>query len=231
MEDNQILDLQMRSGGQVSEDTCGPRKKIRGDSPAGPSQGARPALTLAAGLVVAMMMCVCFVDRPVASYFWRHQEFRPMFQICAAPSLLTGPGAEVFLAYAAVQRLRGAHRVSRIWLAMSVARLTGTVIKNDLQFLFGRPWPETWLRLGTYHFHPFVDNASYGGFPSGHTTFIAAPMCVLWVMIPRLRLVWGGITGLVMLGLVGADYHFVGDVLAGLLTGMVCAWASLFILL
>ena len=31
----------------------------------------------------------------------------------------------------------------------------------------------------------------------------------------------------VMLGLVGADYHFIADVLGGLLTGMACAWGSL----
>ena len=37
----------------------------------------------------------------------------------------------------------------------------------------------------------------------------------------------GSLRGRLMVGLVGADYHFVADVLGGLLTGMVCAWGSL----
>ena len=182
-----------------------------------------------AALVFIVIFCVLFVDRPVAFYFSRHRELLPLFQLFAAPSLLTGPAAGLFLVYATGQWLRGAGRVNQIWLAMSVARLAGAVTKNALQYLFGRPWPETWLQSGAYQFHPFTDNAFYGSMPSGHTTFIAAPICVLWVLVPQLRWVWAGLTGLVMLGLVGGNYHFVADVVAGLLTGMICAWGSLMV--
>ncbi len=178
-------------------------------------------------LALATVVCVLFVDRPVAGYFNAHRYWRPLFQLSAVPSLLALPGAGLFLAYAIVQRLRQASEVSRLGLITSVATLAGTAAKDELKWLFGRPWPGTWLKYGIYRFHPLDGGLLFGSFPSGHTSYISAPLCVLWVLAPRFRLVWGGLIALVMLGLVGANYHFVGDVLAGLLTGMTCAWGSL----
>lgn len=178
-------------------------------------------------LTLATLFCVGFVDRPVALYFHAHQSFRLIFQACASPSLLALPAAAACLLYAIAQRLRGGEPVNRLWLVMSIATLAGTAAKDELKWLFGRPWPSTWLDDGTYGFHPFINSILFGSFPSGHTSYISAPLCVLWVMMPRFRWLWGGVIGLVMFGLVAADYHFVGDVLAGLLTGMGCAWGSL----
>lgn len=178
-------------------------------------------------LTLATLFCVGFVDRPVALYFHAHQSFRLVFQACASPSLLALPAAGACLLYAIMQRLRGGEPVNRLWLVMSIATLAGTAAKDELKWIFGRPWPSTWLDDGTYGFHPFINSILFGGFPSGHTSYISAPLCVLWVMAPRFRWLWGGVIGLVMFGLVAANYHFVGDVLAGLLTGMGCAWGSL----
>ncbi len=110
---------------------------------------------------------------------------------------------------------------------MSVATVVGTAAKDELKWLFGRAWPWAWLQQGVYGFRPLTDSIYYGGFPSGHTAYISAPLCVLWVLAPRFRVVWGGVILLVMVGLVGADYHYVGDVLAGLLTGVLSAWGTL----
>jgi membrane-associated phospholipid phosphatase len=174
-----------------------------------------------------LVACMLFVDRPVALYFNEHRALRHVFQAAAVPSLLALPLAALFLLHRLVQKLRGVGAVNRLYLAASVATLAGTAAKDELKWLFGRPWPDTWLYDGIYSFHPLVTSNLYGGFPSGHTSYIAAPLCVLWAKVPRYRWLWGGLIGLVMVGLVGADYHFVSDVLGGLLTGMVCAWGSL----
>ena len=181
-------------------------------------------MAMLAGVTV---LCVLFVDRPVAAYFNAYRGLRPLFQAMAAPSLLALPGAGVVLAYALAQRLRRAGGINPAWLTASVATLAGAAAKDELKWIFGRPWPEAWLKYGLYRFHPFTDSVFFGGFPSGHTAYAAAPLCVFWVLAPRFRLLWGGLIAVVMLGLVGADYHFAGDVLAGLLTGMACAWGSL----
>jgi membrane-associated phospholipid phosphatase len=184
-------------------------------------------LIFTAALVVMVVPCILFADRPVAMYVYEHQALRPLFQAAAVPSLFALPLAALFLLHELVQRLRGNGTVNRLYLAASVATLAGTAAKDELKWLFGRPWPDTWLREGIYNFHPLATSNLYGGFPSGHTSYIAAPLCVLWAKVPRYRWLWGGLIGLVMVGLVGADYHFVADVLGGLLTGMVCAWGSL----
>jgi membrane-associated phospholipid phosphatase len=47
---------------------------------------------------------------------------------------------------------------------------------------------------------------------------------------PKWRVLWAGVVLMVMTGLVGANYHYLGDVLAGLMTGLVCAWGTLVLL-
>ncbi len=183
--------------------------------------------TLALALAVTVVPCMLFVDRPVAVYFAEHQALRHVFQACAVPSLFTLPLAGLFLLYTVARKLRGARAVNPLYLAASVATLSATAAKDELKWLIGRPWPTTWFHEGIYSFHPLATGMLYGAFPSGHTSYIAAPLCVLWVKVPRYRWLWGGLIGLVMLGLVGAGYHFVADVLGGLLTGMACAWGSL----
>jgi len=173
------------------------------------------------------VFCIAFVDRPVALFVDGHRAWRWGFRFCAAPSLLALPVAGWCLAVAAWRRLRALGGIGQVWLVTSVATLAGTAAKDELKWMFGRPWPESWLKYGAYAFQPLSNGILYGSFPSGHTTYIAAPMCVLWVLAPRYRVVWAGITAMVMVGLVGAGYHFVGDVLAGLLTGMGCAWGTL----
>jgi membrane-associated phospholipid phosphatase len=52
---------------------------------------------------------------------------------------------------------------------------------------------------------------------------MAAFMAVLWLRVPRLRWLWTTLVSLVALGLFGADYHFVGDIIAGAYLGVACA--------
>ncbi|HQT46397.1 MAG TPA: phosphatase PAP2 family protein [Acidocella sp.] len=172
-------------------------------------------------------LCVGWVDQPVALFFAAHDGARAVFQACAAPSLLALPWAGCVLVYAVWRQWRGLPPVALGWLAVCAATIAATAAKDELKWIFGRPWPETWLKYGAYNFHPLTTSLAYGAFPSGHTSYISAPLCVLWVIAPRWRLAYAAVIFLVMFGLVGANYHFVGDVLGGLLTGMLCAWGSL----
>lgn len=189
-----------------------------------PGAAAVRAAIFATALALGAGLCVLFADQPVALYFAQHTQGRAWFEAAAVPSLLALPGAALVLG---VALLRGLPNVGRVWLVMSLATLAATAAKDELKWIFGRPWPQSWLQYGVYGFHPLNDSALYGGFPSGHTAYISAPLCVLWVMKPRWRGVYAAVMAAVMVGLVGADYHFVGDVVAGLLTGMLCAWGTM----
>ncbi len=172
------------------------------------------------------LVCLAFVDQPVALAVAPLAPYRLIFQACAAPSLLPLPVSLLYLAYAVLQRTSQAPKAQPLFMAMSLATLAATAAKDELKWMFGRSWPEFWLHDGIYGFRPFTDSYYYGSFPSGHLSYIAAPLGVLWALKPGLRLACAGVISLVMFGLVAADYHYVADVTSGLLTGTICAWGT-----
>jgi len=177
--------------------------------------------------------CYFFVDRPVARFVAgavdTHLLLLRVCQAMAAPSLIALPFGLLYLCGLAVK----AGQTRRPWPAqdllmrVSVAILAATAAKDLLKWAFGRPWPDTFLHYGAYGFHPFDNSLLYGGFPSGHTAYIAAPLLV----IADERPVWAwpcyAVIGMVMVGLVGGGYHFPGDTVAGLLTGYLAAKGTL----
>jgi membrane-associated phospholipid phosphatase len=199
------------------------------------SDSTKTDLALAAVLpallcVVLVAACYAWVDRPVALFVYTHHHYRWLFQLLSAPSLLPLPFAAIVLGLAVWRRLNFLPAPSRRDLALSLATLAATAAKDELKWIFGRPWPDTWIKYGIYAFHPFDTFWLYGGFPSGHTAYITAPMVVLWRFEPRHRAISAGIVMAVMIGLVGADYHFVSDVIAGFCTGLAAGAGTLVLL-
>jgi len=106
--------------------------------------------------------------------------------------------------------------------AASVSILITAALVYDLKLGFGRYWPETWvndnpslIRDGAYGFHPFHSGAAFGSFPSGHTARTLAVTSVVWIAYPRWRWLSGLVSAAVPIGLVGMNYHFVGDTIGG----------------
>ncbi len=71
-----------------------------------------------------------------------------------------------------------------------------------------------------FGFFPFHCGLGWGSFPSGHTTVIMTTATILWLVRPELRMVWGALVAIVVLGLIGANYHFVSDIVGGLYLGL-----------
>jgi membrane-associated phospholipid phosphatase len=122
-------------------------------------------------------------------------------------------------------------------IACCLAALVAFAIKDQLKFAFGRLWPETWVNgnpswigNGAYGFNPFHGGTGWSSFPSGHMTDITAPMAVLWHRFARWRLMAALPILLVAVGLYGADYHFIGDMIAGVYLGAASAAGILVIL-
>jgi membrane-associated phospholipid phosphatase len=180
---------------------------------------------LAGGAII--LFCIGFIDRPVETYVAAHKHYQLFYQALASPSLLPLPFAIIYLSAFAISAPFAwpPGPRARALIALCFAILGATTAKDELKWVFGRPWPGSWLKYGTYAFHPFTNSFLYGGFPSGHTAYISAPMCLLCWLAPQYRIIWIGIMAAVMIGLVGAGYHFVGDVIAGFLTGLAAAGA------
>jgi membrane-associated phospholipid phosphatase len=182
----------------------------------------------AASCVLLVSVSMLFLDRPWSTWANAHlHDIRGFvwltWLVDPVPPLIAIGLAGTGVAALAGQR---SARWSRVVLACCLAAAVSIVLKDQLKYAFGRTWPETWIgnnpswiQNGIFGFQPFHGGPGWASFPSGHTTVIAAPMAVLWQMLPRWRWLWGALVALVAIGLLGADYHWPSDVIAGAYLG------------
>lgn len=182
--------------------------------------------------VLATMACIAFVDRDAARF--AHDTFHGGSAFVALTHLVDPilPLASVGLIVGGAAVLLGWRpgRHARMLLCACAAVLIAVAIKDQAKYAFGRLWPETWVNdnpswigTGAYGFFPLHGGTGWGSFPSGHMAVVTAPMAVLALGLPRWRWLFALPVVLVAVGLYGADYHFVGDMVAGALLGTVCA--------
>src|SRR5262249_31365233 len=131
----------------------------------------------------------------------------------------------VFAGYTILMRQPLGRFLSTILLS-GVSFCVAAQIKDQLKFAFGRTWPETWvnnnpslIRDGVSGFNFFHGGLGYASFPSGHMTASCAVLSVLWVCYPRWRPLYCLIGAAVAAGLIGANYHYLSDVIAGAFLG------------
>ena len=97
------------------------------------------------------------------------------------------------------------------------------IVKTLLKFVFGRTNPRSWL-IHNQHlaFHWF--NSSSSSFPSGHMlVFVAFGAAVLFYY-PKYRRVVLILLFLLGIALIGTDYHFLSDVIAGAYFGIITTY-------
>ena len=186
--------------------------------------------------VILVGLAILFADRPIAT--WSHDVLqRPALAVfittLAKFTLFCGAAALVLVA-SLVWRLAG-RPITPAWqttMQACLAILISAIAIIFLKYAFGRLWPETWvpgtpnpswIRDHRFAFLPFHGGEGYGSFPSGHTARVAAPCAVLWARLPRLRLFWA-LPVVIMAGaLIAANFHFVGDCIAGAYVGIASA--------
>lgn len=187
--------------------------------------------------VILIGLSIAFVDRPAST--WAHATFHgvavfPWLTWLVDPVL---PVAMVGLAAAGLAVTGFAAGLgwrpnawSKTLIACCLAAVIAFAMKDALKFVFGRTWPETWIDNnpswignGAYGFHFFHGGRGWESFPSGHMTLITAPLAVLWQRARRWRWLWAVPVLAVAIGLFGADYHFISDMMAGVYLGAACA--------
>ena len=186
---------------------------------------------IACGLTgFAVVTSYLFVDRPLSlSMHAEFSQFRNAFMLLTLVPEPFPVIAVLILVALGVRSLRGwpLSRPLAVALLWSISLLVTVVINRQLKFAFGRSWPETWvnnnpsfIRDGVYGFNPFHGGQGFASFPSGHMAATCVAITILWIAYPRLRAVYALLVAVVAIGLVGADYHFLSDVIAGGFVGV-----------
>ncbi|MTV30583.1 phosphatase PAP2 family protein [Rhodoblastus acidophilus] len=186
----------------------------------------KTAVTIA--LLAAIPLSIAYFDQPLT--LWAHaqfhgirQTFHTLTRVVEPIELLAMLGLIWCGARFAFGRLA---RPEIALLRLSLAVLTAIGVKDLLKLAFGRTWPETWTNGNpsfiadhAYYFAPFHGGLGWSAFPSGHQTVTAAFCGALWILAPRLRLLCAAVMLVVAIGLIGADEHWLSDVIAGGLVG------------
>lgn len=180
-----------------------------------------------------------FVDRPVAWAVYNH-DIRTRFPFLQSVSY-TEP-ILVFLAvlsflYFLIKYISfKVAAFDEILLRASIScAVSSFVVDFFLKSFVHRAWIDTWvgnnLSLISNNVYGFTISEgyekAYASFPSGHTAVALSVITVFWFCYPKGRPVYFLFVFYVVIGLIGMDYHFVSDVIAGgFIGGYVGAWAS-----
>jgi len=183
---------------------------------------------LFAGLIALVVIAYFFGDRQLAGALRPYTNGVPFFiwlTYIVKPLTVAASIAAVSVAIVAI-RDRELSPVSLAFLRLACAVLVSGVLTLELKEVFGRTWPETWINNnpsyfgnGTYGFFPFHGGQGWASFPSGHETAITAFAGALWFLWPQLRWLWALLALAVAVGLLGADYHWLSDIIAGGIVG------------
>jgi membrane-associated phospholipid phosphatase len=198
-------------------------------NPAGGGASVQAAL-VCSSVFALIVLAYFFADRQLASALRPHLggiALFPWLTHIVDPLL---PLGSIFVAALAARGfMRGTLTPAEsALLRLCCAVLIAFVLKEELKWAFGRTWPETWIKAvpnpsyfgdGTFGFFPFHGGQAYASFPSGHTTAISAFAGALWFIAPKWRWLWAALVLAVVIGLLGADYHWLSDIIAGAALG------------
>jgi len=186
---------------------------------------------------VAVVICYFWIDRPVAFYVYHHNWASvTVFKWLTYPPPIVQTYSPLVLALLMLRRGFGPlPSWQRTLFVACLSLLVADQFRQSLGDLFGRYWPETWINnnpsligTDTYGFHAFEAAKTefkagddIGSFPSGHSARIAGFASVWWLVYPRSRSPLFVICAAMLFSLVAMDYHFVGDVVAGVTVGAI----------
>ena len=185
--------------------------------------------------VVAIVVSYLWIDQPVAFLVHREITTKTLFvELTYIPEPLPLLAPIAFFAlglWAVLGKPRS--KLHRVLLTCGISFIVADAAKNQLKYDFGRTWPETWINNnpslisnGAYGFNFFHGGPGYASFPSGHMTAMCAVASVLWIYYPKFRALYALVVAAVAIGLLGADYHFLSDIIAGSFLGSVTGWLA-----
>jgi hypothetical protein len=192
------------------------------------------ALALALGLLcffgvdVPWSRFASSVLRPAREMIWATEIHRPAMWMAHLWILATGL---LVLSGGTLSRLQ------TCGLLASLAHILSRQLKDVLQVVVDRNWPESWgketdigslIRNNTYEFtFGFGIEEELGSFPSGTTASVVSIVVVPWIQYPRLRLLYACLPLMTIISLLINNFHFISDTVGGFFIGASPGWLLL----
>nr|PMH86696.1 hypothetical protein BCU57_10405 [Shewanella sp. 10N.286.48.B5] len=178
--------------------------------------------------VIAILVSVSYIDRPLAQLL--HDSKQSDFGLTSVFKLLanTPLALEVLAGVLVLIGLLGRNNAfSHLVKPIVLVAISATVVRFGAKIISGRTWPETWvnnnpswIEHGVEIFAPFSLSQNYHSFPSGHALFTFAFASLFWQYSPKLYWLWLTAMVSVFIGQLGQNYHYLGDLLAGAVLGV-----------
>jgi hypothetical protein len=184
------------------------------------------ALAITAAGVIASYL---WLDQPIAFFVHRNVADKTMFIWLQRLPIVFLLLSLLVLAWCGLWALmdRPFSRVQSIGFACSLSFIATNFINNQLKYAFGRTWPDTWIdnnpsliQNGVFGFIPFHGGPGFASFPSGHVAAVCAVITVLWWSYASLRPIYLACVAAITIGLVGANYHFLSEILSAIFVGV-----------
>ncbi len=172
---------------------------------------------------------VSWLDRPIA--LWVHEVFgRQQIPAELSEAPILSPSLIVALLFVAcgIAAMMGRRfsKAETTVLMCVMSTLAAIVVKDQLKFVFGRTWPESWgpgilslVQNNVYGFHFFHAGKAFKSFPSGHAAVAAASLSVIYMLWNKLRVFCAACMVAIDVGLMVLNLHFLSDVVAGTFVG------------
>ncbi|ASJ95981.1 phosphatase PAP2 family protein [Shewanella marisflavi] len=194
------------------------------------------ALILYTLLIALVLICVLFVDRPLAELMHAQQLSSTWLKALSKTPLLLEFLAGLTIFACISERFRS--RFQALALELTFTLILAFSLRWLGKILFGRTWPESWFKLGdrlnpswiadkVEAFHPFAQGQAYDSFPSGHALLTFALAFTFWRHSPKLMPLWLGCMAAVIAGQLSLNYHYLGDLLAGASFALLASQLSL----
>lgn len=182
---------------------------------------------------VAIVVSYMWLDRPIALFaHGRLIQEKTYSDLTHIPEPLVPFAALIFVLVGLwVLSGRDLGKLITAIVLCCISVIIADATKRELKYMFGRTWPDTWIQNnpsfihdGVYGFFPFHGGPGYMSFPSGHLSLTCAVVSVLWILYPKLGALYALAVLAVVVGLVGANYHFLSDIIGGAFVGTSTGW-------
>jgi membrane-associated phospholipid phosphatase len=178
-----------------------------------------------AATAAAVVVCFKWIDRPVAEFAETHIRHTAAWGwivhgLAPLDAVVAMLGLFACMCGAWSIFSRPLPPWTQTPLLCALAALGATVVCLLLKHLFGRSSVDPAYLQGHLYGFSLLHGGLYGqSFPSGTAAISTAIVSVLWMVAPRLRMAGGLIVLLLSAAVVITNFHWVGDVVAGIYLG------------